>query len=151
MSHNLRTEIEIPAPPAPVWAVLTDLERWAEWNPFATATGRPQVGEKLIVRLTGARGGKGMTFKPRVTAAEPGQRFAWLGRLGVPGLFDGEHSFTLEPLDDGTRTRLVHAESFTGVLVGLFARMLDGNTGAGFDQMNAALADRVAAVTGGAG
>lgn len=151
MSHDVRTEIEIPSPPAAVWAVLTDLERWAEWNPFATAQGRARVGERLVVRLTGARGGKGMTFKPRVTAAEPGRRFAWLGRLGVPGLFDGEHSFTLQPLHGGTRTRLVHAESFTGVLVGLLTRMLDGNTAAGFDQLNAALADRVAAVTDGSG
>src|SRR3954463_4222030 len=61
-------------------------------------------------------GGKPMTFTPRVTHVEPGRRLAWLGRLGIPGLFDGAHSFTLEPLDD-SHTRLVQSESFTGILV----------------------------------
>ena len=45
-----------------------------------------------------------MTFKPRVTVVEPGRRLEWLGTMGIPGLFDGRHSFTLTPLADG-RTR----------------------------------------------
>jgi hypothetical protein len=41
-----------------------------------------------------------MTFTPKVTHVEPDRRLAWLGRLGIPGVFDGAHSFTHEPWDD---------------------------------------------------
>ena len=59
----------------------------------------------------------------------------------IPGLFDGEHAFRIEPLD-AERSRFVHAERFTGVLVGLVKGVL-GKTEAGFEQMNAALKQRV--------
>jgi hypothetical protein len=64
-----------------------------------------------------------MTFKPRVTVVEPGQRLEWLGTMGVSGLFDGRHTFTLTPLGHG-RTRLVQAEVFSGALVPLAGSML---------------------------
>ena len=65
----------------------------------------------------------------------------WLGRLLVPGLFDGEHSFTIRPLAED-RVRFVQREEFKGLLVPLFARSLDANTRRGFEQMNAALKER---------
>lgn len=36
MAPSISTEIEIAAPPATIWAVLTDYERYPEWNPFLT-------------------------------------------------------------------------------------------------------------------
>ena len=82
-----------------------------------------------------------MTFKPRVTVLEPDQRLEWLGTMGVPGLFDGRHSFTLTPLGEG-RTRFVQAEDFSGALVPLAGKML-AKTEAGFEAMNAALLARL--------
>jgi hypothetical protein len=64
-----------------------------------------------------------MTVKPRVTVVEPYQRLEWLGTMGIPGLFDGRHSFTLTPLGEG-RTRLVQAEAFSGALIPLTGRPL---------------------------
>ena len=81
-----------------------------------------------------------MTFPPTVTELNPERRLAWLGRFLLPGLFDGAHSFTLEPLPDG-RTRLVQSESFTGILV-WFSRRLLKNTEAGFRDMTTALQQR---------
>lgn len=63
----------------------------------------------------------------------------------VPGLFDGAHSFTLEPISGG-RTRLVQSETFRGVVV-WFSRGLLNNTAAGFAAMNDALRDRVRQTT----
>ncbi|HXV94113.1 MAG TPA: SRPBCC domain-containing protein [Pseudonocardia sp.] len=142
---TLETRIDIAAPPLAVWEVLTDLARYAEWNPFVLeASGEVAVGARLHVRIR-PEGGRAMTFRPTVTAAEPGRRFAWLGRLwGVPGLFDGAHRFELEPIDGGTR--LVHAEDFRGVLVPLVARSLETGSRAGFEAMNLALARRVEAL-----
>jgi hypothetical protein len=82
-----------------------------------------------------------MAFRPAVTAADPGRRFAWLGRLwGVPGLFDGAHRFELRA--DGDRTRLVQAEDFRGVLVLLSAGSLETGSRAGFEAMNTAFVRR---------
>src|SRR3954471_22427174 len=78
---------------------------------------------------------------PKVTHVEPDRRLAWLGRLGIPRLFDGAHSFTLEPLEDRP-TRLVQSESFTGILVWFSGRLLK-KTEAGFHAMNDALKERL--------
>jgi hypothetical protein len=82
-----------------------------------------------------------MTFKPQVLNAEPNRQLRWLGRLLVPGLFDGEHSFTIQPLEERC-VRFVQREEFKGLLVPLFARSLETNTRRGFEQMNRALKER---------
>jgi hypothetical protein len=88
----------------------------------------------------------GVTLHPTVLEAEPNRTFRWLGRLFVPGLFDGEHHFVLEALGDN-RTRLIQQERFTGLLVPLLAGSLDEHTLAGFHAMNAALKARAEAST----
>jgi len=141
--REIETTVEIDAPPAAVWRVLTDFPTYGEWNPFIpTIAGNVQVGERLTVRLE-PPGGKGMTIEPTVLAAEPERELRWKGRLVIPGLFDGEHTFRIEPID-GQRSRFVHGERFTGILVG-FVNGILGKTEAGFEQMNAALKQRVEA------
>ena len=143
MNITLNHEIDIDASPEEVWAVLADTEAYPNWNPFVRElTGELREGGKLEVRIA-PPGGRSMTFKPVVLAAEPGQQLRWLGRLLVPGVFDGEHSFSLEPLDSG-RTRFVQAERFSGVLVPILGKSL-GKTQLGFEQMNEALKRRVEA------
>jgi hypothetical protein len=143
MATELTHAIEIDAPPDDVWRVLADTERYGEWNPFvASLRGELREGAKLEVRIA-PPGGKAMTFRPTVVAAMPGRELRWLGRLLVPGLFDGEHRFVLEPLA-GRRTRFVQGERFSGVLVRLLGGTLE-RTRLGFEQMNLALAAEVAA------
>ena len=113
---------------------------WPGMNQVVFDAEPVKEGEQLIVRLE-PPGGKGMTIKPTVLAAEPDRELRWKGRLFVPGLFDGEHAFRIEPLDR-ERSRFVHGERFTGILVGLVKGVLD-KTEAGFEQMNAALKKRV--------
>ncbi|NQV07825.1 SRPBCC domain-containing protein [bacterium] len=140
MHHEITTSIDIAASPETVWSILTDLERFSEWNPFVVeSSGTVAVGEKLVNRLQ-PPGGKAMTFKPKVTAVEPGKVFEWLGRLGLPGLFDGRHRFEIERTDTGSR--FIHSESFKGILVRVFKRSLDASTVEGFNLMNAALKER---------
>lgn len=81
-----------------------------------------------------------MTFKPTIRAVEANRELRWLGRLVVPGVFDGEHSLRIEPLD-GARCRFLQSERFTGLLVGLAKGTLT-KTEAGFEQMNTALKAR---------
>jgi hypothetical protein len=139
---RIETQIDLPAVPSAVWDELVDTASIGSWNPFITSvTGVFEVGERLRVRIA-PEGGRPMTFTPRVTVVEPGRRLEWLGTMGVPGLFDGRHSFTLTPVGEGS-TRLVQAEEFSGALVPFTGRLL-GRTEAGFEAMNAALLVRLA-------
>jgi hypothetical protein len=143
MNHALRTSVDIDAPPSVVWDVLVDLEAWADWNPFiVSSSGSVAVGEQLTNRME-PPGGKGMTFKPRVTEVVDQQVFEWLGRLGLPGIFDGRHRFELS--EQGGQTRLEHTEAFSGLLVPFMRGSLDGQTLPGFEAMNAALKARAEA------
>lgn len=147
MARDLQTRIDIDAAPEVVFAVLTDLDAYADWNPFITSSaGRVAVGERLVNRME-PPGGRAMTFKPKVTEVATGQVFEWLGRLGLPGLFDGRHRFELEPLPSGG-TRLLHGETFTGVLAPLLLRSIGDSTVEGFEAMNAALKARAEAQVG---
>ena len=47
---ELCTEIDIQASPEKVWQVLTNLEKYPEWNPFIHhAIGSAKVGEKVDI------------------------------------------------------------------------------------------------------
>src|SRR5688572_5853333 len=123
---TLQAAIEIDAPAVQVWQILTSFAAYAEWNPFIKeARGDVRPGASLQVRIQ-PPGSGALTFRPTVRRARPNRELSWLGRLLVPGLLDGEHSFELEPLDYG-RTRFVQRETFTGLLVPLLRPWLEGN------------------------
>ena len=86
-----------------------------------------------------------MTFRPTVREASPSRELRWLGHLGVPGLFDGEHAFQLEPTGAG-QTRLRQNEEFRGVLVHLLPNSLFDKTRRGFEEMNRALRTRAESI-----
>jgi hypothetical protein len=74
------------------------------------------VGRKLTVEI-GSGDARSMRSRPTVTVMDPQRCLGWRGRLLVRGVFDGEHSLTLQPLDGGRRTRFVRSERFSGILV----------------------------------
>src|SRR5262245_39895307 len=112
-----------------------DFPGHASWNPFIRSLdGVPRVGESLNVLIQPA-GSRGMRFRPTVQSVEPGRGFRWKGKLLIPGLFDGEHFFELEPKSDTDMT-FRHGEVFSGLLVPLLRRSLDGATRQGFIAMN---------------
>ena len=144
MARHIETSIEIDATPDRVWRVLTDFYRMPEWNPFITAISGPlQLGGRLSVRID-PPGGRAMTFKPTVRVSRGGRELRWLGRLVVPGLFDGEHYFLLKP-NGGRKTHFVQGETFSGLLVGPLGGTFAA-TEAGFRAMNEALKARVEAL-----
>ena len=141
MKKQIETAIEINASAETVWKILTDFDAHPSWNPFVREiSGVPREGERLRVFIQPA-GSKGMMFKPTVLKAEEDRELRWLGKLFIPGLFDGEHYFRIEPIGEN-RVRFVHGENFSGILVGLFAKSLDKGTADGFRAMNEALKRR---------
>lgn len=146
--RTIRTTIDIDAAPEVAWQVLTDFDAHARWNPFMPhLAGEATVGTRLTVELA-PPGRRPMTFRPTVTAVEPGRLLEWLGRLGLPGVFDGRHRFEIEPRPGGT-TRFTQSETFRGLLVPLLWRSISGPTTAGFEQLDRAFADRCRAVAAG--
>jgi hypothetical protein len=124
-----------------VWAVISDFAAYPEWNPFIRRiSGELREGAKLEVRIEPPQA-RATTFKPTVRSVEPNRELRWLGRLLIPGIFDGEHSLRIEPLESD-RSRFVQSERFSGILVGLAKGTLQ-KTDTGFEQMNAALKERV--------
>ena len=149
--REIHTEIEIDAAPEEVWRVLTDFDAYPEWNPFVTSVrGEPAVGARLDIFVQVPEG-RGMRFRPKVLRVEPARELRWLGTLPVPGLFNGEHIFQLEPAGEG-RTRFLHGERFTGLLIPFMGGVLE-KTERGYVLMNEALKRRVegAAARAGAG
>lgn len=139
--HDIKTEIEIAAPPERVWSILLDFPAHPEWNPFVRSiTGNPKPGERLVVFIQ-PQGGRGMTFRPTVLVAAANREFRWLGRFILPGILDGEHYFQIIPITPN-RVRFLQGEKFSGVLVPLAKSGLEGGTKAGFIAMNEALKAR---------
>lgn len=133
----IKTEIRIKASPKKVWSVLTDFEKYPDWNPFILSlTGEMVIGQNIKIVLPD------MKFKPTLLVFEKNKELRWIGKLLFKGLFDGEHSFIIEDNKDGTVT-FRHEEIFKGILVGPFAKKLDNDTREGFEAMNEALKKRV--------
>lgn len=136
--HRVETQIEINASAGRVWSLLIDFPGHARWNPFMRSIeGVAAAGATLNVLIQPA-GAKGMRFRPTVLVVDSRRELRWKGKLLWPGLFDGEHSFVLEPKSDD-RLIFRHGEVFSGLLVPLFRRSLDGATRQSFIAMNEAL------------
>ncbi|MFA5835165.1 MAG: SRPBCC domain-containing protein [Bacteroidota bacterium] len=134
-AKEIRTEILIQAPPEKVWAILTDFNRYAEWNPFIrSVTGEVAVGKEITILLAPPESSE-MTFSPTILAFEPNKELRWLGHFWFTGLFDGEHTFELIDNGNGTTT-FKQSEDFGGILVPFFSTKLDVNTVNGFKLMN---------------
>ncbi len=137
--RTMSSTIQISADPMAVWAVLTDLPSYQDWNPlFRQASGAVALGERITLRSVHPANGRLMTVKPKITVARAGAELRWVSSL--PGIISGEHSFVLTP--DGDGTRLVQSESFGGLLAMLSGKTM-ANAEAGFAGLNEALKKRV--------
>ncbi len=119
--------IDIDAPPADVWRVLADLERWPEWTPSMREV-RPLSGDGGEGGLT--VGGKVRVRQPKlptvtwtVDEVEPGRSFSW--RSDSPGMASrAEHR--IEPTGAGSHVVLVLEQTgpFAGVTGLFYARLI---------------------------
>ncbi len=81
-----------------------------------------------------------MSFRPAVIVAETNRELRWRGSVIVPGIFDGEHYFIIEPRSESS-VRFVQGEDFSGVLVPFLGSVIR-NASEGFVAMNTALKKR---------
>ena len=134
----IHTEIEINAPCAVVWKVLTDFPDYGSWNPFIRRIeGELIVGKHLRV-FARLPCGLPMALRPKVLDFKVERKIRWLGNLLFPGLLDGEHLFMLESFGEA-RIRFVQREAYSGMLLPIMWPWLRGQSLEAFGRMNRAL------------
>jgi len=145
--REIRTEIEIAAPLTKVWSILTDFDHWKEWNPIVSqASGVASLGAKLSVTMRCEDGKVGPKYTPVITIFEEPKSFRWRGKMMAEFLFTNDKVFELEETASGTR--LIHKELFGGLLLPLFASMLNEGVPTMLQSMNEALKAKAEKGTG---
>jgi hypothetical protein len=136
--------IEIAAPPARVFEVLTRAEAWSSWSTLLLFRGGTlERGGRVRLGLRTAAAS--YDFWATITVWDPDSCFEWLAHTGIKGLFDGRHRFELTALSEG-RTRLRNVEFYTGLLNPVISRLPMMKTAPdGFREMNEQLRARAEA------
>ncbi len=138
---ELNNEIEINASAEQVWKLLTDFNRFSQWNPFIQhVDGKPIAGTQLEVTIQPA-GAERIVSRPTVVKAEPNRELRWLNRSLIPGWFGAEHVFTIEVLD-ANRVRFTQREIFTGLGSSFLTSRQNAEKRRGLREMNHALKQR---------
>src|SRR5262244_931909 len=101
----VRREQRIPAPPAAVFALLTDPEKILRWM-GTEAQVEPQPGGLYLVNVTGARFARG-SFREVVPVHRLAYSFGWDGSEAVP---PGSSTVEIDLIEqsNGTLLRLTH-------------------------------------------
>lgn len=143
-TRTIRSAIEIRAPLDAVWRVLTDFDAYPDWNPhIRQILGVPSVGNRITIH-TRPPGGRTVVMRPVVTTWSPPNELRWQSTFVSRRLFSGQHGFRLDaPAAD--RVRFTQDETFSGLLVPLYARLRLNATRRGFELVNEALRERVEA------
>jgi hypothetical protein len=135
---ELRAEIQINASRMRVWNILTDFEKYEEWNPFIQRiAGEPKEGSKIKIHLR-TPGGKNRQYEPIVTKVDPGRELRWIGKSM---LLTGEHTFVIEE-KQAESVLFIQRELFGGLLASFFGSGTHEDIEAGLRQMNEALKQR---------
>ncbi len=142
--RQIEEDVEIVARPSEVWWQLTNFEGYPEWNPFITRIeGELREGARLSVTID-AEGIPPFVFRPKLLVVDPERELRWVGRTGLPNLFDGEHAFVIESTGID-RVRFLQRETFSGLFVPGTLSLIDSQVRSSFREMNTALRQRAEA------
>jgi hypothetical protein len=138
--YEISNQIMINAPAEQVWKVLTDIDRYHEWNPvIRRVEGNLTVGQ--TVRMTASSAGGERRWACRISRHQDGREFAWQFTDRHPLLYRGEHTFCVIAIGAHT-TRYIDVETFHGLLVPSRRHQLATQTRAGMAAMGDALKQR---------
>ena len=136
--------VEIAASPGTVWKLLTDLERYSEWNEYSPRVdGVLEVGR--VVTVEAHLGDEVRLVDNLVTVVDAPRTLCWQSQNWYAWLARGTRCRHLEPLPNG-KLRLRHHELMAGPLAGLVERLYRPRIEAGLkraDQALAAAAERL--------
>ena len=149
--RSIEVERTIAGSPDELWALVSDVTRMGEWSPESTggkwvggATG-PAVGARF--KGDNRSGSRSWTTACKVTACEPGKRFAFDVKAAM-GMKVARWSYEFEPADGGCRV-VERWDDQRGALVTLVGPIVTGTkdrVGRNRETMTATLAQLAAAV-----
>lgn len=138
---TITTDIIINASAEKVWSTLIAFADYPSWNPFIrNIEGELKAGGRLTVSIQ-PPGKKTIKFNSTILEIDPHRKLCWLRILFLPEVFDGEHCFEIEPLEDGT-VKFIHSENFSGILSSVLFSFISTVTKKGLIAMNEALKAR---------
>jgi len=140
MPVRIEHRVGVQAPPEAIWAVISDIEGWAAWNPiYPRAQGVLRIGSPLTLEL--ALGDlKPRTIRPVVLDWIPNEQIHW--RLtALCGLVRTTRFLEIEKLTE-TGCIFANGELFDGPLGPATVRSLRGAIRAGFRAMGEAVKAR---------
>ena len=137
--QEIKTEIEISAPPSKVWPILTDINNWQEWSPIIKGSqGAATVGSELTIAMIGKKEGEdGPIYNPIITELEEPKHLRWRAHMLAGFIFTNYKEFELEATQSGTR--LIHKEMFKGLLAPIFCGQMEEGVPPMLNSMNQAL------------
>lgn len=145
MALVIDKSVEVDAPAELVWQVLTDVDRYGEWNPFCIAcktTLEPGTPIDMTVRLVGPSPKKQREYMHSHT---PGREFSYRMKPVPGGTLFSERSHTVTPLG-ADRCRYDSHFKLDGWLSPLVTALLGGALRRGFTGMTDAVKQRAEAL-----
>ncbi len=110
---SVHSEVNIPASPAEVWAVLTDVEKIAEWNPVLVPIEGELIAGSTIKYRFNQDADNQYDIPATVKRIVKNQLLNQTG--GLFGIITFDHQYQLEPA--GAGTRLIIHEEYRGIMV----------------------------------
>ena len=150
-ARNLVTsiEVDIDAPASLVWDVLTDLERYAQWNPFCPRIESTlKLGDPVHMQISVPGTSETNPVSESLVAFEPERLLSWEMRPTAENKDAARRDQYLEALGTA-RCRYVTTDIFLGVNADEIMKNHGGWVKAGFDAMALALKARAEALHAG--
>lgn len=137
--QEIRTEIEIAAPPEKVWEILMDFDKWQEWSPIIKqSSGSAAIGSKLQMTMMGKEEGKnGPSYSPKIEEMNKPKLFRWRAHMMAGFIMTNDKVFELQATPTGTK--LIHKELFKGLLAPIFCGQMEKGVPPMLNSMNKAL------------
>jgi hypothetical protein len=140
-----RTEFDIDASDQQVWAVLTDFEHYADWNPSVPSiSGDLRPGSTVSLTLV-LPGRPKLNVKAMLQDVMPNRLLTWRGHLGADQLFTGHREFAIDPLADD-KVRVTHVEDLQGWIAPAFEALMGHSVQRHHDTFNKSLKSRAEAI-----
>ncbi len=135
---RIDTGITIDATVADVWTALTDLDRYADWNPYIVqAQGAGIAGSTVTVTTRPTGTDREFTYDVDVVSVDAPRRLEWEGGSPDRTGFLTRHVWTLTETPNGTD--LHHYETFHGTEAQTTFDTVKGGLRRDFDRFNAGL------------
>jgi len=141
--QEIKTEIEIAAPPSKLWPILSNINNWHEWSPIIKESqGTASVGSELRIAMIGKEEGEeGPVYNPIITEFDEPNHLRWRAYMISGFIFTNYKVLELE--ETSTGTRLIHKEMFKGLLAPIFCTQMEKGVPPMLNSMNQALKELV--------